>query len=50
MLLLKTDEQLALKELQEIPGVGKIVAKDLWNLGIKTVKDLRDKNPEQLYK
>lgn len=37
------------KELIKIPGVGKVVAEDLFNLGIKNVSDLKGKNPEELY-
>lgn len=36
--------------LQTIPGVGKSIAKDLKNIGINTVHDLKGKNPELLYK
>ena len=36
-------------ELQLIPGVGKSIAEDLRNLGIKQVNDLRNRNPEDLY-
>ena len=39
----------SLKELREIPGIGKSLAKDLWNLGIHAVADLQGKNPMQLY-
>jgi hypothetical protein len=39
----------ALKELRTIPGVGKSISIDLWNLGIRSVNDLREKNPERLY-
>jgi hypothetical protein len=45
----KNNEQLALKELQKIPGVGKIIARDLWNIGIRSIENLRGKDPEQLY-
>ncbi|MBI3005980.1 MAG: helix-hairpin-helix domain-containing protein [Ignavibacteriales bacterium] len=38
-----------LKELQIIPGVGKSIAADLWELGIRSVKDLKRKDPEKLY-
>ncbi len=38
-----------LKELQQIPGVGKSIANDLWNIGIKCINDLKNKNPEKLY-
>jgi len=38
-----------LKELQKIPGVGKSIAMDLWNLGIRKISDLKGMDPEQLY-
>ncbi len=38
-----------LRELRKIPGVGVEIAKDLWNLGFRSIKELRDQNPEQLY-
>ena len=40
----------SLKELQEIPGVGSSIAQDLWELGIRSVSDLKGKNPERLYR
>jgi len=33
----------------EIPGIGKSIANDLWNIGIKAVADLKKKDPEYLY-
>ena len=39
-----------LKNLQEIPGVGPSIAKDLWGLGIKKVSDLKRRDPERLYR
>ncbi len=36
-------------DLQEIPGVGKSISKDLQNIGIKCVADLRGKDPKRLY-
>ena len=36
--------------LQTIPGVGKSIAQDLRDLGVTRVADLRDANPQQLYK
>lgn len=36
-------------DLTEIPGVGPSIAKDLKNIGINHVKDLIEKNPEELY-
>ena len=43
-----TKEQ-SIKELSTIPGVGKSIAKDLWNIGIKKISDLIGKNPEKLF-
>ena len=42
-------KQASLKNLQEIPGVGKSIAEDLWDLGIRKVADLKGKDPEKLY-
>lgn len=36
-------------DLQTIPGVGKSIEKDLQDIGICSVADLRDKDPEKLY-
>jgi len=38
-----------LKELRQIPGVGKSIAVDLWDLGIRRVSDLQDGDPQALY-
>ena len=43
-----TKEQ-SIKELTIIPGVGKSLATDLWNIGITAIADLKGKNPDQLY-
>lgn len=32
-----------------IPGVGKSIANDLNQIGIKTITDLKNKNPEKMY-
>jgi len=37
------------KNLTIIPGVGKSIAEDLWNIGIKEIDQLKGKDPEQLY-
>ena len=39
----------ALKNLRTIPGVGKIIARDLWDLGYRDVSDLRGEDPEVMY-
>ncbi len=38
-----------LKELRSIPGVGASIAGDLFDLGIRSVDDLRGRDPEKLY-
>jgi hypothetical protein len=40
---------LIIKSLTRIPGVGKSIAKDLLNIGIRSLEDLNGKNPEDLY-
>jgi Pathogenicity locus len=42
-------KQAILKEFQQIPGVGKSIANDLWNLGFRSVQELRSQDPEELY-
>jgi hypothetical protein len=39
----------ALKDLQRIPGIGPSLARDLVDLDIRRVADLRRRNPERLY-
>lgn len=36
-------------ELRKIPGVGKVIEKDLINLGINDLAALRGRDPEELY-
>jgi len=38
-----------IKNLTQIPGVGKSIANDLVNIGIKKIEDLKDKDPLKLY-
>ena len=42
-------KQQSIKELTIIPGVGESLATDLWNIGITTIADLKEKNPNELY-
>ena len=44
-----TPKEKSIKQLQQIPGVGKSIANDLWKIGIRNVADLKNKNPEKLY-
>ncbi|MBK7358227.1 MAG: helix-hairpin-helix domain-containing protein [Saprospiraceae bacterium] len=47
---METDlKNITLKELQKIPSIGKACALDLWNIGIRNLSDLKDKNPFELY-
>jgi hypothetical protein len=39
----------AIQELRTIPGVGPSIAEDLWQIGIRRVADLRDRDPQALY-
>ena len=38
-----------LADFRRIPGVGKSIAEDCWNLGLRSVDDLVGKDPEKLY-
>ena len=42
-------KQITIKEFQRIPGVGKTISQDLWNLGFRSVQELKDQDPEELY-
>lgn len=44
------DRKEQIKELMQIPGVGKSIANDLINIGITKVSHLKDKSPEKIYK
>lgn len=38
-----------IKALTIIPGIGKSIAADLYNIGIRQIDDLKGKDPEVLY-
>ncbi len=40
---------MAINDLQTIPGIGKSIARNLQNIGIYTVADLKGKDPKVLY-
>ncbi len=44
-----SNKQKSIQALKQIPGVGNSIANDLWNIGIKSISDLKGKNAEQLY-
>jgi hypothetical protein len=39
----------ALRDLQQIPGVGRGIAEDLWNMDFRAVQDLQNQDCEELY-
>jgi Pathogenicity locus len=45
-----TKKEVILRNLQTIPGIGKAMSVDLWNIGIKNVGALKGKSPTKLYK
>lgn len=45
----KKNKKQILAEFRQIPGVGKTIAEDFWNLGLRSLSDLKNANPEQLY-
>lgn len=44
-----TEKQKVLAEFRQIPGVGKSIAEDLWDLGLRSLKDLNGASAEELY-
>ncbi len=45
----KQQEKLIVKELMQLPGVGKSVAYDFMQVGIRKISDLKGKDGAQLY-
>jgi len=44
-----TDKKAILKEFQTLPSIGKACALDMWNIGLRSVNDLKGKDPRALY-
>jgi hypothetical protein len=42
-------KQETLREFKKIPGVGKSISEDLWNIGLRSIDGLKDGDPELLY-
>lgn len=38
-----------LRELMTLPGVGKSIAVDLWDLGFRSIAELRFQDPDEMY-
>ncbi len=41
--------QTVLKQFRQIPGVGRAVARDLYDLGFRSTGELKDQDPEEMY-
>ena len=39
-----------MSDLRKIPGVGENIEQDLFNIGIKTIADLKGRDPEELFR
>lgn len=46
----RKSRNLSFKIFGKIPGVGKTISEDLWSLGLRSIEDLQNQNPELLYK
>lgn len=43
------DKKTILKDFREIPGIGVTCAEDLYNIGLRSLDDLKNADPEKLY-
>jgi hypothetical protein len=43
------DQEKILKEFQRLPGVGRSISKDIWDLGFRSLERLKSEDPEELY-
>ena len=39
----------AMQQFQTIPGVGVKIAEDFWNIGLRSLADLEDADPQKIY-
>jgi hypothetical protein len=42
-------KQLKTKDLEQIPGVGKKIAREMQNIGIHSINELEGQDPQKLY-
>ncbi len=42
-------KQSVFSELEQIPGIGKSIAVDLWDLGYRSIDSLKGQDPEAMY-
>ena len=45
----KRDKDNVLKIFQTIPGIGRACSLDLWNIGMRSIEDIKGQNPGVLY-
>lgn len=43
------EKKKVLNEFQTIPGVGKSISEDFWNIGLRSIRDLKGRDPQHLY-
>lgn len=39
-----------IKEFKTIPGIGPSLAEDLWDIGLRSIEELKKEDPEVMYK
>ncbi|MEQ8173629.1 MAG: helix-hairpin-helix domain-containing protein [Syntrophomonadaceae bacterium] len=47
--MIDRNKETVLRGLRSIPGVGKSIAGDLWDLGIRDPRQLAGRSPQKLY-
>ena len=47
--MMEQSKENTLKAFRQIPGVGKSIANDLWNMGFRSLQELKDQDPETMY-
>ncbi|MFC1563922.1 helix-hairpin-helix domain-containing protein [candidate division KSB1 bacterium] len=46
---MEKSEEKTLKEFRKIPGIGEKISVKIWNLGVHSMKELAESDPEELY-
>ncbi|WP_419784141.1 helix-hairpin-helix domain-containing protein [Maridesulfovibrio sp.] len=46
---MKNADPKIIKSFQTIPGVGKSISMDLWNLGYRSLDEIKNENPDDMY-
>lgn len=47
--MIKSEKEKTLADFRQIPGVGKTIAHDFWDIGLRSMNDLKNADPEALY-